>query len=118
MTTELAACEALMDGFNICGDDRGCRCEDAQERADLMVAAVLAAAGGPDERALRERVAAEIIDVRRTDAKVKGAAGSTKRRMVDAALHEAALRVLTGEHAGDEYRDGWLEFASTDGARS
>lgn len=63
------------------------------------------------EAAVRERIAAEVIDVRRTDGEIKGRAESVKRRHVDAALHDAALRVLSNEHAEDEYPAGWLGIA-------
>lgn len=61
-----------------------------------------------DEPTLRARVAAEILDVRRTPSSVKGAAGSAQRDHVHAALADAARRVLAGEHTDDTYPDGWL----------
>lgn len=112
-----AAREALMSGFNLCGDDLGCCCEDAQETAGRMVAAVLNAQGLAGEGAIRERVAAEIVDVRRTGGPLKGAAGSSRRRIVDEVLRDAARRVRSGEHAEDQYPDGWLAVLDADGSR-
>ena len=60
------------------------------------------------EAALRERVAAEIIDVRRTHSRIKGGCDSLLRRHVMGALHDAAVRVRDNAHADDEYPADWL----------
>lgn len=61
------------------------------------------------EKAVRERVAREIVDIRRSHSDVKGSVGSTKRFLVNRALADAALRVLTGEHDEDVYPADWLD---------
>lgn len=43
-----AAAHALRDRYNICGDDVGCQCEDAEERAREMATTVFAAAAASE----------------------------------------------------------------------
>lgn len=57
-----AAVLALIDALNVCGDDRGCQCEDAHETAAWVVRRVLDAAGVPALRAEVDRWRAALAE--------------------------------------------------------